>query len=57
MGERYQSMGTPVSAFYDVRKDFYAFLSKKCFLMRDLRQDCSCVITLADINRSCLGFL
>jgi hypothetical protein len=37
-GERYQSPGTPVSAFYDVRKDFYALLSKKCFLMRDLRQ-------------------
>jgi hypothetical protein len=37
-GERYQSSGAPVSAFYDVRKDFYAFLSKKCFLTRDLKQ-------------------
>jgi hypothetical protein len=36
--EQYQSSGAPVSALYDVRKDFYAFLSKKCFLTRDLRQ-------------------
>jgi hypothetical protein len=37
-GERYQGSGAPVSALYDMRRDFYAFLSKKCFLTQDLRQ-------------------